>query len=119
MEKAKSDIVKWAFVAFLLIGGITANYYYHEVLWSLRAIAGLFLMAVVLLLTFQTEQGKIAWRYVADARSELRRVVWPKRDEVVQVAFFVVMMVLMMVVILWVVDSSLMWLVSHFTGQEG
>lgn len=119
MENSGSDSVKWSFALLLLATGIAANYYYHEVVWSLRAAAGLLVVAVAVLVIGRTAKGQQMWQYAKDARAELRKVVWPNREEVTQVAFFVFAMVMIVVVLLWGVDSALMWAISWLTGQRG
>ena len=44
--------------------------------------------------------------------SEIRRVVWPTRDETVQTTLIVLVLVLIFALILWLLDSGLSWVVS-------
>lgn len=119
MGNSGLDSAKWVFAFLLLATGIAANYHYHDVAWSLRAAAGLVVFAFALLVIGQTDKGKGMWQYAKDARAELRKVVWPNREEVTQVAFFVFAMVMVVVVLLWGVDSILMSAISWLTGQRG
>lgn len=118
-KSSKKDLLVWMLIAALVIGGIIAYYYFHEVAWALRAAAGLVLICVIVALALQTKQGKQLWQFAKEARVELRKVVWPTRQETVQTTLVVVAMVVVMALILWGVDSFLMWLVSWFTGQRG
>lgn len=109
----------WVLVVALLAGGIGAYYYFGQVAWALRAAAGLVLICILIAIGLQTTQGQSLWRFAKAARMELRKVIWPTRQETIQTTMLVVAMVIIMALILWVVDSGLMWLVNWFTGQHG
>lgn len=111
--------VLWAVVVILLAAGIGAYYYFQEVAWSLRAAAGLILICILLAIGLQTTQGQSFWRFAKAARMEMRKVIWPTRQETIQTTLLVVAMVVIMALILWGVDSILMWAVGWFTGQHG
>ena len=78
-EGAGLDIAKLAAAALLLVGGIFAFYYFAE--WSalLRVIGLLAIAGVAVAVAFQTHQGRQLWQLFADARMEVRKVVWPTR----------------------------------------
>ena len=111
-----NDTLKWVFVITLFFLGIGANYYWHELVWSLRFSLGLVLACVMLALVAYTKKGKAAWNFAGEARIEMRKVVWPAQKETVQVAVMIVVVVFIMAIILWCVDSSLMWIISKLTG---
>ncbi|TIR54961.1 MAG: preprotein translocase subunit SecE, partial [Mesorhizobium sp.] len=47
---------------------------------------------------------------------EIRKVVWPTRQETTQTTLIVVAVVLVMALLLWGLDSLLGWLVSLIVG---
>jgi preprotein translocase subunit SecE len=51
-----------------------------------------------------------------EARGEIRKVVWPTRQETTQTTLIVVVVVLVMALLLWGLDSLLGWLVSMVVG---
>jgi preprotein translocase subunit SecE len=51
-----------------------------------------------------------------DARNEIRRVVWPKRQETVQTTGIVLVLVVVFGLILWLLDTVLSWIVSSLIG---
>ncbi len=73
-------------------------------------------MVLAALIAGQTEKGRAAWTLMKEARSEIRRVVWPKREEVVQTTLIVLALVLVFSLVLWLLDSGLSWLVSRVIG---
>jgi preprotein translocase subunit SecE len=64
----------------------------------------------------QTEKGRAAWTLMKESRAEIRRVVWPKREETVQTTLIVLVLVLIFSLILWLLDSGLSWLVRLLIG---
>ena len=56
---------------------------------------------------------------IGEARTEVRKVVWPTRAETVQTSIAVFAMVLALGVILFMVDKVLFWVVRLITGQGG
>lgn len=119
VSSGKQDALLWVLIAVLLCAGIVAYYYFQELAWALRASAALVLICIIIAIASQTSQGNKAWNFAKEARFELRKVVWPTRQETIQTTMIVVAMVVIMALILWGVDSILMWAVSWLTGQRG
>ena len=71
---------------------------------------------VALFVAVQTEKGHAAWVLMKEARSEIRRVVWPNWDEVFQTTMIVLVLVFVFALILWLLDSGLSLLVSSVIG---
>ncbi len=110
---------KWLLIAVLLIAGIAANTHFSQVALALRAAAGLVLVMVVLGIAYTTSQGQRAFAFMKGSRAELRKVVWPTRQETVQTTLVVVAMVVVTAIILWGLDSFFIWLLGLLTGQRG
>ena len=53
--------------------------------------------------------------YVRDTQIEVRKVVWPSRQETVQTTMIVLLMVMVVALILWAFDSLLGWAVRALT----
>ncbi len=113
------DNLKWIAASALLIAGISAFYYFGEQSLLLRVIGLLILIAVVTAVVLQTEKGRIGWEFVRDARTEVRKVVWPTRRETLQTTGIVIVMVGLVAVMLWMLDTFLGWLVRILLGQGG
>jgi len=110
------DGLKWAVVALLLSAGIGGNAYYSDESLLYRVLG---LVAVTLLGAFialQTVQGSAFWVLAKEARIEIRKVVWPTRQESTQTTLIVLAFVLLMSIILWGLDTLLGWLVSLVIG---
>ena len=79
---------------------------------GLLAISG-----VAAAVALQTERGRALWQFAGDARNEVRKVVWPTRQETLQTTLIVIVMVLILGVILWLFDMVLMSILRFLTGQ--
>jgi len=51
-------------------------------------------------------------KFMREVQVEAKKVVWPDRKESMQATLMVVVMVLFISLFLWLVDSSLSWLVQ-------
>jgi preprotein translocase subunit SecE len=55
--------------------------------------------------------------FITGAQNEVRRVVWPTRQETVQTTLAVVLMVFLVGIFLWLLDMILLWAIQLLTGQ--
>ena len=101
----------------LLVGGMFAFYYFQRQFGLLPRIGILAAAtAAAVVLGARTAVGRLVWSYLVGARIEMRKVVWPSRQESVQVTLFVAGLVLIMALFLWGVDSLLLFGVHHLSG---
>jgi preprotein translocase subunit SecE len=63
--------------------------------------------------------GRDFLQFVADSRNELRKVVWPTRDETWKTTLVVFVFAVIAGVFFWVLDLFLAWATRHLTGQGG
>ena len=110
------DWSKWIIVVVIVAGGVFGNWYYQDQSLLYRVLALLALAAVAALISFQTTQGRALWELMKESRVEIRRVVWPNRQETTQTTFIVVLLVLIFSLILWGLDSLLSYVVSTVIG---
>lgn len=110
------NVVLWLIAVAIVLGGAYANDYYATVSVLYRALAGVAVAGVVAAVLLQTEQGKAAWELAKEARVEVRKVVWPSRQETTQTTLIVVAVVIFVALILWGLDSSLSWAVQGVIG---
>jgi len=110
------DWLKWLVVAALLGGGVYGNWYYQDESLLIRVAALLVGAVVAGFIAIQTERGRSIWSLLKEARSEIRRVVWPSNQETNQTTLVVLVLVLIFALILWGLDSLLSWFVSSIIG---
>jgi preprotein translocase subunit SecE len=111
------DKVKLIAAVALVIAGIAAFYVLGEQRpeWQrwLVMVAGLALGIVVFL---TSGVGRRFWTFVLDSRIELRKVVWPSRQETMQTTLVVMAFVAIAGVFFWGLDVLLTWLTNKLTG---
>jgi preprotein translocase subunit SecE len=112
------DTLKWGVVFLLLAGAVAGNYMYGEASVLIRAISVVVAVAVAGLIAMQTEKGSNAVIFAKEARTEVRKVVWPTRQEAVQTTGIVLVVTLLMSLLLWGLDSFLFWVVGLITGMQ-
>ena len=115
----KLDFFKWLLVVLLLGVGIVSFYYFAEHSLLLRVLGLLLVMGIAVLIASTTTKGRSTLKFLRDSHLEVRRVVWPTRQETVQMTGVVFVMVVLVALIIWLVDSFLFWLVRLLTGQGG
>ncbi|MCB1852204.1 MAG: preprotein translocase subunit SecE, partial [Gammaproteobacteria bacterium] len=64
----------------------------------------------------QTASGRRIWEFATASRTEVRKVVWPSRQETIQTTLIVFAMVLVMGIVLWLFDMLLLTIVRAVTG---
>ncbi len=112
------DAVLLGVCALLVAGALGAFYYFSEQSLLLRVVGLLAVVGLVLALGFRTQQGRDIWAFTKEAQIEVRKVVWPTRQETGRMTLIVVAMVVVVAGILWMLDAGLSWLVQWLTGQE-
>ena len=108
--------LKWLLVVVLIVAAVGGNIYYADQSLLYRVLALLAIAVVAALVAVQTVQGAAFWKLSKEARTEIRKVVWPTRQETTQTTIIVVGFVLLMSLILWGLDTLLGWLVSLVIG---
>ena len=111
-QASRGDVFKWAIVVLLVAVGVIGNNYYSAESLLYRLIAILVLAGVAGFIALQTVKGKSFFTLAKEAKAEIRRVVWPTRQETTQTTLIVLAVVVFMSLVLWGVDSFLGWVVS-------
>lgn len=57
--------------------------------------------------------------YLGDVRSEMRRVVWPSKEELKSYSVAIVAMLIVFGVVIWLVDSGIVAVLVGYTGLRG
>lgn len=118
-QKTALDTLKLLVAGAVLLGGVVGYYYYPDVSVLLRAIGVLIALAIAVVIALQSVQGQALWRFVQGSRVEMRKVVWPTREEAIQTTIAVLVFALIMGVFFWLLDLFLLWFTRFLTGQGG
>lgn len=116
---ARLDWFKWLVALILLLAGLVGNHYYSEVSMPLRMLGWILTLAISGFIASKTQKGRWVVGFFRASQKELRKVVWPKREEVVQTTLVVAIMVVILALILWGIDGFLVWAIGWLTGQRG
>ena len=114
-----ADKAKLAVAILVVIAGVAAYYVLaDQPVWERWAAvaASLVLAAVV---TAFSRYGTEFHRFVELARVELRKIVWPTREETGKMTAVVLMFVVVAGVFFWLLDLVLAWATKALTGQGG
>ena len=109
---SRFDTLKWIVVFALVAVAVVGNSYFSDQSLLYRVLGIVALAIVAGLVALQTAKGAAFWALIKGARMEIRKVVWPTRQETVQTTLIVVGFVLLVALFLWGLDSFLGWLVS-------
>ena len=119
-----ADIVKQVFSVVFVVAGVAAFYYFStdhpyfkEVRLLYRVLGLVVVMLMVLGMMLTTDLGRTIWSFVLESRQEVRKVVWPTREETMRTTLLVFAMVFIVGLILWLLDMFLFWGVRILTGQ--
>ncbi|OUR75052.1 preprotein translocase subunit SecE [Marinomonas sp. 42_23_T18] len=115
-QAPRPDVMKWVAVVLLVTVAVVGNNYFSEESLLYRLIAILILAGLAGFIGLQTIKGKAFSVLAREAKTEIRRVVWPTRQETVQTTLIVLAVVVFMSLVLWGVDSLLGWIVSAVIG---
>ena len=117
------DMVKYALAALLVLGGLFVWFWFGEASRSaqmgewggqirgLAVIAGLVAGTAVFLLS---TKGRALREILAESRFELRKVVWPTRQEATRMTWVVVAVVVVLSLILAGFDFFVKWAIELF-----
>lgn len=113
---SNADTIKFVVAGALGLAGLVAFYVFAEQSLLLRTIGLLAVAGVVAFILYQTALGKRTVAFFRDARTEVRKVVWPSRAETTQTTITVVIIVIIVGIFLWLLDMLLSGLFKLITG---
>jgi len=111
-----SNIIKWTLAILILAAGIVANYMYVAVPDTIRASVGILVACVVLGVLATTSQGVRARHFLQSVRVELRKVVWPTRQEAVRMTMIIIAIVIVISIVIWGVDTFFLWFIGKIVS---
>lgn len=111
-QNSAVDTVKWVAAILILIGATLGNQYLTTLSPVLRIVGVVVLALVALGIVLTTNKGRGFLGLLKESRVELRKIVWPTKQETWQTTMLVVAVVLITALLLWGVDSLFGWIVS-------
>ncbi len=118
-ESGALDVLKLLIAAGLLVGGVFGYYWYLEWMLWVRVLLVLGGLAACIGVAATSTQGQRIWAFIQGSRIEIRKVVWPTKQETTQTAIAVFIFTLVMSLFFWALDSGLLWLTRKLVGSAG
>ena len=108
------DIVKLVLALALLAAGIVAYYLLEG--WNGWARLGVFAVGAIAAMAVAafTAVGRSTREYLSESQFELRKVVWPTRDQTLRTTLVVMVVVIILSLLLGLIDVILKWaIIDH------
>lgn len=113
------DNVKLLLALAILAASVYGFYFFADQALWVRLLGLLVMVGAAVFVTVQTAVGRSIWQFASDSRTEVRKVVWPTRQETLQTLLIVTIAVLLTAIFMWLVDSLLFAIVRQLTEQGG
>jgi preprotein translocase subunit SecE len=117
MTTALADLLKWIVAIALFVAALAAFYLFPDESLLLRVVGLLVAAGLTCAIGYTTAKGREAWHFLRDARTEVRKVVWPTRTETLQTTGIVIVVVSVLAVVMWGFDSLLSVAVKSLLGS--
>ena len=112
----KLDTFKLLFAIVILIAGIAGFYHYEAESQLYRVLGVVIASGVAIAISLTTVLGQNLMGFGREARMEVRKVVWPTRQETLQTTFMVLVAVIIIGIFLWLIDMVLAEAIQLITG---
>ena len=122
IEQSENPLLNWTkllLATAVLAAGVAGFYYFGEISWAIRTVALIGAIAVALSIFAFTEQGRQSRHFLSESNFELRKVVWPTRQETLQTTLVIIVVVIILSLVLWVIDMFLGWVVVENLLKRG
>ncbi|HAZ40643.1 MAG TPA: preprotein translocase subunit SecE [Methylococcaceae bacterium] len=111
------DTVKLVVAVAILVAGIAGFYRFADTALAYRVLGVIAAVLTGLGIAATTSMGRIFMAFLVESRVEVRKVIWPSRQETTQSTLVVVALVFVVGILLWTLDAVLFWGISLMTGQ--
>lgn len=115
-KEYRLDAIKWLLVVAVVAVGVVGNSMYSAQPLLYRVLALVALGLVGLAIASQTAKGSALIQLLRESIVEVRKVVWPTKQETNQTTMLVVAVVIVMALILWGLDTVFGFVASKIIG---
>jgi preprotein translocase subunit SecE len=111
------DKARLALSILLIVGGLAAYYYFSRSSGALRVVGVLASMLAAVAVSYTSSFGRFVREFVSESHFELRKVVWPTRQETTQTTIVIFVVVTIVSLVLFLFDSILVWIFGFLFGS--
>ena len=111
-DNSSLDMLKWAIVVAIIAAAVYGNSYFAAESLLIRTVGLLLVAGVAGWVASLTVKGGAFVNLCLEARVEIRKVVWPTRQETTQTTIVVLIVIFIVAIILWLLDWGLNGVVS-------
>lgn len=117
VPESRFDLIKWILVALLVSAAVVGNATLVQWPLAVRVIGVIVLALIAGFIALKTSKGVQLVSFSRLSYLEIRKVVWPTRQETLHTTLYVLVATLIAAVFLWMIDWVLMHAVALITGQ--
>ena len=110
------DTVLLALAGLVVVASLVAYYYFEATPVVVRALGILVSLGIAAALVYRTQLGQFLWQFIQGSRVEIRKVVWPSRDETTKGTLAVFAFIVIMGAFFWLLDALLLYITRLITG---
>lgn len=118
-QSGAMDSVKWGIAILFLAAAVAGNMYFGELSVLYRALGVVAAVGIALFVASTTEKGSDFISFAKESRTEVRKVVWPSRQEATTTTAIVLIATGVMAGLLWLIDWAIVKIVALITGIGG
>lgn len=105
--KSSLDTIKWLLVVIFVAIAAGGNYLYADQPVLYRVLAIVFVLILAIATGLQTEKGRNFAVLIKEARVEIRKVIWPTKQETIQTTGVVGLVIAVTVLFLFLIDMAI------------
>ena len=103
------DVVKFTLALLVIVAGIVGYYWFNDLATWQRLLLLIGALVVGGAIGFFTRAGHALRDFLLESNFELRKVVWPTRQETMQTTLVIIAVVIILSILLGLIDVFLKW----------
>ena len=119
IENLKSGSDHWkTILAILIVVAGLALYYVNPLGFNglTKVLITLVVLALAITVFVKSDRGDQFIHFLKETRIELRKVVWPTRQETIKTTGIIMVAVIIIAIFLWIVDAFFTWGVQSISS---